>query len=355
MLIVDAQQNIAFNAQQLNRDYTRWAWHQRADEADPRLPPAAASLYDNLLGRVGLVFGGVAVIAESSPALQSWQRYSYRTQADARQLAMWQLDYYRRLADEQERARLVLNQGDLEAVLQSWEDPDDIGGRLQGIVIALKGAEPVREPKELEEWVELGLRVVAPAWGGTRYCAAAPDDGDLTALGYELLEAMADHGLLLDIAGMPARAAESALERYEGEVLASHACLSRFSAGARGLSDSLVRRLAERDGTLGLMVYNACLRPDWHPGDPKRRVTVGHWAEAVDYVCQLTGSAAHVGLGSNIDGGYPYRALPVEIDASCDLWRLRKALLEQGFAEADAAAILAGNFLRKLRQTLPED
>ena len=76
MLIIDAQQNIAFNAQQLGRDFTAWAWLQRQREPKRDLPPAMTSLRDNLLGRIAIVFGSLQVISESSPTLQPWQRYT---------------------------------------------------------------------------------------------------------------------------------------------------------------------------------------------------------------------------------------------------------------------------------------
>ncbi len=351
MFIVDAQQNIAFNAQQLGRDFTRWAWHQREDDADGDLPPATVSLRDNLLGRIAIVFGSIAVISESSPALRNWQRFSYRTSADASELARWQMDHYKRLADDNDAIRLLRTQADLAAVLESWRPEKEIGERTQGIVVALKGAEPIAEPLQFEEWYEYGARVVALAWGPTRYAAGG---GDITRLGYELLEVLADFNVLLDISGLSQRAAADAIDRYEGALLASHAGPRQFGGNPRALSDELIRRLSERDGIIGIMVYNPYLRKDWHPSDPKRRVTVSHWADAVDYVCQLTGTVAHVGLGSDIDGGYAYSSLPAEIDTSSDLWLLRRALLERGFAAEDVSAILGGNMLKKLKEVLPE-
>jgi membrane dipeptidase len=196
---------------------------------------------------------------------------------------------------------------------------------------------------------------VAPAWRQTRYSGSAESDEGLTPLGFELLEVMAGFNVLLDISAMSKPAAAAALERYEGALIASHSNPRYFHDSPRCLADEQIRRLAERDGVVGIMVYNQFLRLDWHPSDPKRRVTVSHWVDAVDYVCQLTGSIAHVGLGSNIDGGYPYRALPVEIDTSSDLWLLRQKLLERGFGEAEVEAILSGNMLRKLYETLPDE
>ena len=351
MFIIDAQQNIAFNAQQLGRDFTRWAWHQRDADAGGELPPATVSLRDNLLGRVAIVFSSIAVISESSPALRNWQRYSYRTADDASVLARWQMDHYHRLADDNDAIRLLRAQDDLAAVLESWGPDKEIGERTQGIVIAMKGAEPISEPLQFEEWYEYGARVVALAWGSTRYAAAG---GDISRLGYELLEVLAGFNVLLDISGLSQRAAAEAIDRYEGAIIASHAGPRQFGESPRALSDDLIRRLAERDGVIGIMVYNPYLRKDWHPSDPKRRVTVSHWADAVDYVCQLTGSVAHVGLGSDIDGGYAYSSLPAEIDTSSDLWLLRRALLERGFEAQDVKAILGGNMLKKLKEVLPE-
>ena len=212
MIIVDAQQNIAFNAQQLGRDYTAWAWHQRHSESRSEAPPATTSLFDNLLGRVAIVFGSLQVVAESSPQLQPWQQISYRSASDARQLALWQLDYYRRLADESDRVQLIRTQEDLSAVLASWDADESLGQRLHGIVMLMKGADALAEPQQCEEWLEYGLRILAPAWQRNRYSDGY--EGDFTLAGYELLEVMAGFNVLLDISGLSERASAAAIERY---------------------------------------------------------------------------------------------------------------------------------------------
>ena len=354
MIIIDAQQNIAFNAQQLGLEYPRWAWLQRRQDATPGRPPAVTSLRDNMLGRVAIVFGSLQILSESTPGLAGWQRHTYRTAADAQLLARWQLDYYRRLADEHDRIRLIQTQEDLAEVMQSWRAERRMAERIHGIVVKMKGAEPVSEPEQLEEWLEHGVRIVAPAWRQTRYSGSADSEAGLSMLGFEMLEVMADFNIMLDISAMSTRAAAEALERYQGAIIASHSNPRYFHDDPRCLSDELIRRLAERDGVMGIMVYNRFLRKDWRPSDRKRAVTLSHWVDAVDYVCQLTGAIDHVGLGSDIDGGYAYQALPTEIDTSSDLWRLRRLLLERGFGEAAAAAILGGNMLRKLKESLPD-
>lgn len=355
MFIVDAHQNIAFNAQQLGRDYTRWAWHTRQRETGQRLPSATTSLPDNLLGGVAIVFGSIIVIPESWPTHAAWQNITFRTADDANLLAMWQLDHYRRLADEQDNIHLILTGADLEQVIESWNDDKEIGEHLQGIVILLEGAEPIAEPKQFEEWLEYGVRIVAPACQSTRYCAAAGFDGELTLLGYDLLEVLASYNILLDLSDMSERAIKQALDRYDGALFASHASPRYFHENPRGFSDETIRTLAERDGVIGIMMYNRYLRPDWHATDPKRKVALAHWVNAVDYVCQLTGSVEHVGLGSDIDRGYAYRHLPEELDTSSDLWLIQQELQKLGFGTDDIKAILSGNMLRKLRESLPDE
>jgi len=351
MLLVDAHQNIAHFAQQFGRDYRAWAWQARARESVPELPPATTSLRDNMLGRVGIVFAQLQVIAESAPQARSWQTTRFRNSAEAIRQALWQLDSYRRLADESGLVRLVLSRGDLEAVEESWGDTSELQEHVQGIVVCMKGAAAIQDPSECEEWWGQGLRGIAPAWLPSAFSESMP--GNLTRAGYTLLEAMAACNMLLDISGFAQRSAAAVLERYPGAIIASCGSPRRFTANSLGLSDDTIRRLAARNGVLGIAVHARLLRRDWDPSDRARGAQLAHWVDALDYVCQLTGSVDHVGLGSNIDGISAMNQLPVELDTSSDLWRLTWHLGERGFSLAQQAAILGGNMLGKLREALP--
>jgi len=80
---------------------------------------------------------------------------------------------------------------------------------------------------------------------------------------------------------------------------------------------------------------------------------VGDVIPAIDHVCQLTGSARHVGIGTDLDGGFGWASIPAEFDTISDLHLIGPALTARGYAADDVAAVLCGNFLRMLRQTLP--
>jgi membrane dipeptidase len=353
VFIVDAHQNIGYNAHQIGRDYTQWAWHQRQQELGLNLRSPMTSLPDNMLGRVGIVFASLLVIPEASPTKQPWEHVVYKNSRQAYEQAMWQMDYYKRLEDESPKVKLIRTQSDLDIVVQSWDVDKEVADHIQGLVILMEGADPILEPKQLEEWVEQGVRIVAPAWQQTRYATGAGFDGELTMLGYELLDVMANYNTMLDVSHMSERAYKQAVEMYSGSIIASHANPRYFHDSPHCLSDDMIRRLAERDGVMGIMLYNRYLRKNWHHTDPKHNVSLSHVADVIDYVCQLTGSTAHVGIGSDIDGGYAYRSVPEEIDSSSDLWGLKDCLLARGFSDDDVQAILGGNMLRKLRQTLP--
>jgi membrane dipeptidase len=73
----------------------------------------------------------------------------------------------------------------------------------------------------------------------------------------------------------------------------------------------------------------------------------------MDYVCQMAGDAYHVGLGSDFDGGFGLQSVPAEIDTIADLRKIIPLLVQKGYTEVDISAILGGNWLTHLQNTLP--
>ncbi|MBE2181963.1 MAG: membrane dipeptidase [Anaerolineae bacterium] len=362
MIIVDAHEDIAFNALSWGRDYFKSALEKRRAEADTEAAAAEGlamvGLPEAILGRVGLVFATIFTEPDRSTALATapFSGQRYRTAKEANAQGMQQLDYYRRLWDASERVQPVRTQVELDAVLSTWADGLEVTDRKQGMLLLMENADPILEPKQFEEWYDYGVRVVGPAWASTRYCGGTGEPGPLTALGRELLDVMGDMNVLLDLSHMPEESFFEALDRYDGQMIASHSNPRRF-VGSRDdgrqrlLSDTQIRRLAERDGVIGMVPYNRFMHPDWVKGDapiPASRVL-----DMIDHVCQITGSDQHVGIGTDFDGGFGADSTPEGFDTVGDLWMLDTWLRERGYGDAGVEAILSGNFLRKLRQTLP--
>jgi membrane dipeptidase len=155
---------------------------------------------------------------------------------------------------------------------------------------------------------------------------------------------------------MNEKSALQALDRYEGAILATHAnarALLHQPDNERHLTDLTIRRLVEREGVIGMLPFGKFIRPDWSAGDDPMLTTLDHLLAHIDHICQLVGDARHVGLGTDFDGGFGWPHVPYEIENIADLQKLAKRLVERGYGEDDATAILGGNWRALLARTLP--
>lgn len=356
MIIVDAHQDIASNWLEESRDYRNPALKTRFSEDNSRSALelrgyASNGLPDALIGRVAVVFGTIF-------ACPAWSRFAhpnnaYRDVSEAFQLGMTMLDYYHRLNDEDDRIILLREQKDLDETLATWADNKSVGDHKVGVLISMEGAEPIREPQELELWYERGLRAIGPAWFETRYSGSNYQPGPLKDLGRELLEIMASYSMILDLSHMSEQASLEALDRYEGSIIASHSNPRHFIDRERMLSDEQIMLLAERDGVAGAVLFNPFIKKGWTRTDRKADVRLADYIAMIDYVCQLTGNSRYVGIGSDIDGGFGSEAMPAEIDTTSDFVKIAYALQERGYNQEDIENIMGGNFLRKIREALP--
>lgn len=355
MIVVDAHEDIAYNALMFGRDYRQSALAHRTREAGTDTPnnagTATVGLPDALLGRVALTFSTLFVAPRTRQSAP-WDGLSYSEPEEAYAIALRQMDYYERLADEHDKINLVRTQADLDAVLATWEDGKTLEDHQIGLVTLMENADPIIEPKQFEEWYERGVRLVGLAWHQTRYCGGTGSPGPLTDLGRELLDVMASFNAILDLSHMAEESYLEAVDRYEGVIIASHSNPRRFCNTDRHLSDDMIARLVERDGVMGIVLYNQFLTNGW---DKRQRLPFSIITDAIDYVCQLAGSAAHVGIGTDFDGGFGRESIPEGLDTVGDLLLIADALRKKGYAEADIEAIMSGNMIRKLRQGLPED
>jgi membrane dipeptidase len=358
-LIVDAHEDLAWNALNFGRDYSRSALETRQAELNGDAPRRNGNtllgLPEYLDGHVAVIFSTLFV-APARSANPTWEAESYSNAEQAHLAANRQLDYYHRLADDHEQFKLIGGRGDLEQVLASWKG-DDPAGRRVGLVPLMEGADPIREPQEAEWWMERGIRIVGLAWASTRYSGGTGEPGPLTSDGRRLLEVMAGLGLILDLSHASDESYLEAIDRFEGTIIVSHAnpraLLKDFPRPERMLTDEMIERVAEAGGVIGVVPFNRFLKSTWQPADGKAGATLSDVLDMIDHVCQVTGSADHVGLGSDFDGGFGVERTPAEIDTVADLQKLDAGLRARGYAERDIGAILGQNWVAVLRRGLP--
>lgn len=359
-LIVDAHEDLAWNMLTFNRDYSQAALETRQREQGTEVPIRNG---DTLLGWPDYQRGRVAVIFSvlfNTPRRHNtgdWDALCYETAEQAYVLYRRQIDRYARLVDEHpDRFHSIRFKQDLQEILSDWKDDQKTAHRV-GLVTLMEGAEGIRQPEEVEEWWELGVRIIGPAWSGTRFCGGSREPGPLTPEGYRLLEAMAGVGFTLDITHMDAQAALQALDVYPAGMVASHANAMKRIKGVQGnrhLPDEVIRGLIERDGIIGVVPLNPFLDATWKPSDGRQAITLRLVVDQIDYICQMAGDSLHVGLGTDFDGGFGMQVVPQEVDTIADLQKLVPLLSEKGFTAADISAILGGNWLRHLETLLPE-
>ena len=224
----------------------------------------------------------------------------------------------------------------------------------------MEGAEGLKEPAEIEDWQQAGVRIVGPVWAGTRWCGGTREPGRFTPEGFHLLDRMAELGLILDISHMSPESALQALDYYPGPVAASHANAVSLIHGIsnpiqknRHLTDEAIQLLIQHGGVIGLLPMIPMLVADWKLGDPRSAATLETVFAQIDHICQLAGNTRHVGFGTDFDGGFGLQSAPEGLDTIADLQKLAPILVKHGYSEMDIPAILGNNWKRFLEESLP--
>ncbi len=366
MFMIDAHQDLAYNVRNFGRNYFRAAAETRQIERQTR-SNAPVHNGNTLLGWPDFQEARTAVIFATlfaAPARHragDWEIIFYRDYGTAHRLYMDQVDVYHRWVDDHpDKFRLIRKKSDLDQTIKPWLNAskgDEVTVNPVGLVILMEGAEGVRQVEELETWWERGVRIIGPAWAGTRYCGGTREPGPLTRDGHALLETMADFGFTLDLSHMDEQAALEALDVYPGPIIATHAnalSLLRSSESNRHLSDRIIQGILERDGVIGVVPFNTFLKVGWKLGDPRSAVTLTNLVAHIDHICQIAGDASHAGIGSDFDGGFGVESTPAGIDTITDLHNLAPLLKERGYSESDIQGIMGANWQRLLQHALPE-
>ncbi len=362
-IILDAHQDLAYNMAALGRDYRRSAFQTRQLEQGK---PFMAWTDDCLLGwpeymqaRVALVFSTLfAAPARSVPA-DKRDSQIYDTVEQAHTIYKNQLLSYHRLSEESpDQFRLILTQADLHNHLEEWQaiSETETPELPVGLIPLMEGAEGILSLDELPMWWELGIRTIGLAWRSNRYTGGSGEPGPLTKDGEALLDAMADQGFVLDISHMDPPAALSAIDMYDGKIIASHANLAWLVEGYEGnrlLTRELLNALLERDAIIGVVPCNYFLNRNLPETGGKALVSLRLAAEQMDAICQIAGDSKHVGFGTDFDGGIGLQSVPAEIDSIADLPKLDDFLKEMGYVESQLEDIRYRNFLIMIQSVLP--
>ena len=327
-LIVDAHLDLADNAVR-GRPVHLPARMQKPDEDG--IP--TVGLPDLRRGGVGLICATIFC----QPRYDD--KPGYQTPDEAHAAALTQLDWYR----SQQSA----------GTMRILQRPADFSRRVPETqaILLMEGADPLRDETDVRNFFESGLRIVGLTWKeGTHYAGGNARPGPLTRDGAAMVKTLDRLGIIHDLSHLADEAFWQLLALSSAPVMASHSNCRSIVPGERQLSDEMIRAIASRGGMIGINFFDRFLVPPQEQA--KRRAILGDVTNHVKHVCDIAGDAAHVGLGTDMDGGLGRDEIPVEIETSADLPRVADALSTAGFGDQDIAAIMGENWLRFFSKNL---
>ncbi|MGH9448370.1 MAG: dipeptidase, partial [Terriglobia bacterium] len=337
--------DLAWNALNWNRDLTRSVAEIRRSEAGVAGHGRALNTVAFPEMRRGEVAVCLATVLARASSLGE-ALLDYRTQEIACAMAKGQLAYYR-IMESQGIMRMLKDWRSVEAHLSEWKETQGRAAPL-GFILSMEGADPIISPNSAAEWWEDGLRVVGLAhFGVSAYAHGTRSTGGLTERGRDLLRAMEEVGMVLDITHLSDQSFWEAVDIFKGPVLASHNNCRSFVPGDRQLSDDQIRYLIGRGSVIGAVCDLWMLYPGWVKGKtPNSVVTLEAVTGHIDHVCQLAGNSLHAAIGSDLDGGFGTDQCPGDLETIADLQKIPNLLRNKGYKETDIEAIMHGNWLR---------
>lgn len=212
---------------------------------------------------------------------------------------------------------------------------------------------------------------------------AESQNGGLTDLGRDLVRALNDAGIMIDVSHAGRETMMQAAELSRAPIIASHSGSRALASHPRGLDDEQMRALARNGGVAHAVALSRYVK-DYPPeiqaavdalrarygvetewdlqnlseedrqalqeaqssieaGAP--RATVADYVDHIDHMVEVAG-IDHVGVSSDFDGGGGV----VGWENAAETLNVTKELVRRGYSEADIAKIWGGNLLRVMRE-----
>lgn len=352
MLLFDAHLDLSLNALQYNRDLRRGAHELRGEESGMSdlggWGRGTVAFPEMRRGGVGICVATLlAGCMKPAGPVGSWN-----SPAQAWAMTQGQLAWYRAMeADGQ--LRPIRSAHDLDDHLRQWnQDPEHCP---IGYILSLEGADSIRDLDDLTHAHAQGLRALGPAhYGKGRYANGHDQSGRLSTLGRQLLGKMEQLGIILDVTHLCEETFWDALDQFGGAVWASHHNCRALVDDPRQLTDQQIRALADREAVIGVALDVWMIVPNWQRGvsnhENRPGADLSVLADHVDHIAQLLGTTRHIGIGTDLDGGFGTEQSPSDLDTIADLGKLLVILERRGYSRGDLEGIANRNFISLLHR-----
>ena len=353
MFLIDAHLDLSMNAMEWNRDLRNSIEAIRQREKGMTDKPdrgnSTVTFSELRKGNIGLVVATqIARYVSPENPLPGWHSPE---QAWAHTQA--QLAWYRAMEEDGELVQIKYWE-ELESHLQHWQSDTGSKKKAIGYILSLEGADSIVTLNHLERAYQYGLRALGPAhYGPGRYAQGTDATGYMGPKGRALLKEMENLNIILDATHLCDDSFWEALEHFRGAVWASHNNCRTLVNHNRQFSDDQIKELIRRGAVIGGVLDAWMMVPGWerrvsHPKEMNcnLEVVIDH----MDHICQIAGNALHIGIGSDLDGGYGKEQSPYDIDTIADLQRIPELLAKRGYSEEDILNVTHGNWLRFIKK-----
>ena len=242
------------------------------------------------------------------------------------------------------RWEIERNSGDI-TLIDSAESLDEvINGDKCGGILAIEGGEALMgELSFLKMYYDMGVRLITLTWNYANEIADGIGEsrgGGLTEFGREVVSAMEDMGILIDVSHLSVRGFWDVVECTSQPFCASHSCVKELCNHPRNLDNDQIRAMIERDCVIGINFYPTFLSD----GEASMDDVIRH----IEYIVGMGGENC-VGLGSDFDG---VDFLPKSITGAESMPYIAEALVNRGFSAKQTNKILFDNFYRLFYKTI---
>lgn len=351
MFIFDAHLDLSMNALEWNRDLT-WTIEdiRKSEEGMSDKPDRGkntVTLSEMRKGNIGIcVATQIARYVKPKSKLPGWN-----SPHQAWAQTQGQLAWYKSMEAKGEMTQIA-NLEQLNTHLELWKTPTS--KTPIGYILSLEGADSMITIDHLEMSYEQGLRAIGPAhYGPGTYSHGTDSVGGIGQKGKELLKKIEELNLILDATHLCDISFWETMKVYSGPVWASHNNCRKFVNHNRQFSDEQIKELINRDAVIGIALDAWMMVPNWVRGESTPEsmgVTLKQMVDNIDYICQLSGDSQHVGIGTDLDGGFGKEQSPSDLETIADLQKVPQMLADKGFNQDDINNIMHQNFISFLQR-----
>lgn len=227
-------------------------------------------------------------------------------------------------------------------------------GRV-ALLISLEGCEPVTTVDTLDEFFEMGVRLVGLTWSRKNQCGdgcsfaplseyETPKLG-LTQFGFKVLERAGRLGMLIDVSHLSEPSFKDVFSTGIENIFASHSNVQSVMPCRRNISDEQIKMIAQVGGVIGIMGVDSMVGGN---------DLVKGYCDHIDYVVRLIG-LEYVALGVDL---YSYfyennTSMPKEaINGYSELHLIYEELTKRGYSQNQINSVLGTNFTNFIKNRL---